>query len=86
LQLHVDHIEPAAELEADLLEMTDFLELEFRVKLNAGSLICVNSRDNDAVFQGAGAGNQFLEEQRANAESLVLVVNVDGIFDGASIG
>jgi len=49
--LHVDHIQPAPELEADLFEMGDFLKTKFRVERDAACLFAVDAGDDGVVAE-----------------------------------
>src|ERR1039457_302911 len=76
-QFHIDHIEPATELEADLLQMPDLLKVKLRVQRQTGGLLGINAGDDGVMAEPAGADNQFLQQQRADAEPVLLVMHID---------
>ena len=81
MQFHIDHIEPATELEADLLEMSDLFKPEPRVQSDAGGLLSVHAGDDGVVAEAARANNQVLQQKRADAVPLVLVADIKRIFN-----
>ncbi len=50
--LHVNHVEPAVEFEADLPQVRHAFEAEFRVNRDAGLLLAVDA-GHDRVMPGA---------------------------------
>lgn len=82
---HVNHIEPATEFEADSLEMTNFLKVKFCMQRDAGKLFPVNAGDDNAVAEIAGVDNQFLQEKRADAAPVILVMDINGVLNGVPV-
>ena len=80
-QLHVNHVQPASELVADLLEAADVLEAEPFVQRDAGGLIAVDAGDDVSMIKRTGAIDQVLQDQAADALAMIVVMDVDGVFD-----
>jgi hypothetical protein len=53
-QLHVMHVQPAAELVADFAQQAGVLEPECRVERDATTLLRVDRGDDDVMTGGAG--------------------------------
>jgi len=79
-KLHIHHVEPAAELQADTREMSDFLEREPGMQRDTGRLISVDAGDNGVMAGSSGSIDQIRQDQRANAAAVALVMDVNGIF------
>src|SRR4051794_7013826 len=75
--LHVGHVEPAAELEADLLQLADGLNPAFPVQRDAAVLAGVDEGDDAAVADGGGGGAQVVEQRPADALAVQVVADVD---------
>src|SRR5262245_13345910 len=84
--LHVNHIQPSAEFETDLLQVSNFLTREPVVQSDAGGLVGVNSSDDRFVADHTGAINEVLKQERADAASMMFVMNVNRVLDGSAVG
>jgi hypothetical protein len=67
----MDEIKPAAELEADLAQPSDRLKMKSGVQRNAGGLVRLNRGDDGMMAQGAGAGDQILQQSRTDATPML---------------
>jgi len=66
-QFHIDHVEPAAELEADLLHVADLLKVKLRVQRDTGGLVCVNAGNDGVIAEIAGVDDLIPQQPRADA-------------------
>ena len=54
-QLHINDVEPAIELEADSLEVSDFFKVKLFVQGDTARLLRINSRDDGMMAELPGA-------------------------------
>src|SRR5207247_851094 len=64
-EFHIDHIQPAAELESGLFEVPDLFEAELGVEPDTGLVIGVDGRDDGVQAPRSGGFNQGGQQQFA---------------------
>jgi hypothetical protein len=84
--LHPYHVEPAALLEADLLEVGDFLEAEFCMQRHAAFLIGIDATEDGVMAEFLGEAKQFREDLAADSPAPAFVMKINGIFHAVFVG
>ena len=83
--LHEDEVEPAAELEADFLQVAGLLETEALVHPDRAAVVGVDPRHHHVLAERAAAGDQHVHQRRADAVAAAAVGHVHGVLDGEAI-
>jgi hypothetical protein len=86
LTLHVEHIQPAVELETDALESTGREKSEGFMQAEACFLIGGNNGNDTMVAELIGSPEQIQHEGAPDAATVEIGMNVDGIFDRETVG
>src|SRR4051794_4035981 len=84
--LHLDHVEPLAELPADLPLGADGLEAAGRVQRDGGVVLPGDAGDHGVEAVGGREPQQLVQEPPADAPALVAVEQVDRVLDRGAVG
>src|SRR4029453_16027011 len=84
--LHINIVEPAAELGPDAEEGAHFGEAAFRVKPDGGGLSSADHRDDGSEAVGRRAFDQGVEQRLADPLAHSLRPNMDAVFAGERAG
>src|SRR5215204_2931600 len=84
-QLVSRNVEPLAEFVTDLPEVPRFHKAMSFVQRDASPLLTRDSRDNRAMPQHPGAGDQVPEQRAANPAPVPFGMHIDGVFDGTGV-
>ena len=83
--LHQDEVEPLVEFQPDVGEVSDLGESEAAVEFEAWELVRGDQRNNLAMPEAFGAGEQVCQENTSESLAVQIMANVDRVLDGKAV-